>query len=55
MSFNIPLKLRAKCVKTFINKEQRFPEASNFIEFDTLTSNICLGALNVCKTYWKHR
>jgi hypothetical protein len=33
------LKFQAKCVKTFINKEQRFPEASNFIEIDALIRN----------------
>jgi hypothetical protein len=47
-------KFRAKCVKSFINKEQRFPEASNFIEIDTLIRNIYLGSLMICKTYWKH-
>ena len=48
------LKIRAKRLKTSINKEQRLPAASNLNEFDTLMSNICLGSLKVCTTYWKH-
>jgi hypothetical protein len=47
------LKFRAKRVKISINKEQRFPAASNFKEFDALMRNICLGSRKVCKTYWK--
>jgi hypothetical protein len=35
------LKIRAKRLKTSINKEQRLPAASNLNEFDTLMSNIC--------------
>jgi hypothetical protein len=48
------LKFRAKCVKTSINKEQRFPETSNVNDFDTLMRNIRLGSLKECTTYWKH-
>jgi hypothetical protein len=48
------LKLWEKRVKTSINKEQKFPAASNFNEFDTLMGNICLRSRKVCKTYWKH-
>ena len=50
------LNIRAKHAKIAIhfNKEQRFPAALNFNEFDVLTRNICLGSLKVCKTYWKY-
>jgi hypothetical protein len=39
---------------TSINKEQRFPAASNFNKFDALVRNICLGSWKVCKTYIFH-
>jgi len=48
------LNIRAKHAEIDINKEQRFPAALNFNEFDVLTTNIYLGSLEVCKTYWKH-
>ena len=49
----------ATCLKQFKkkkkkNKEQRFPAASNFNEFNAMTRNICLESLKVCKAYWKH-
>ena len=48
------LNIRAKHAEIDINKEQRFPAALNFNEFYVLTTNICLGSLEVCKTYWKN-
>jgi hypothetical protein len=44
------LKFRGKHVKISINKEQRFPAASNFNEFDAMTGNIFLRSLEVFKT-----
>jgi hypothetical protein len=50
------LNIRAKHAKIAIHfyKEQRFSAALNFNEFDVLTTNICLGSLEVYATYWKH-
>jgi hypothetical protein len=50
------LNIREKYVKIAIHfyKEQRFPAALNFNEFDVLTTNICLGSLEICTTYWKY-
>jgi hypothetical protein len=49
------LKFRAKRLKTSINKEQRFPAASNFNEFDAMTGNIFLRSLEyicISKQYY---
>ena len=47
------LNIWAKHAKIAINKEQRFPAALNFNEFDVQTTNICLRSFEVFKTYWK--
>jgi hypothetical protein len=48
------LNMRGKHAKIAINKEQRFPAALHFNEFDVLKTNICLGSLEVCRIYWKN-
>ena len=50
------LNIRAKHAKIVIHfyKEQRFPAALNFNEFEVLTTNICLGSFEVYTNYWKH-
>jgi hypothetical protein len=48
------LKVPGKTCKKYHKKEQRFPVASHFNEFDTLMTNICIGSHKVCTTYWKH-
>jgi hypothetical protein len=41
--------MRGKHAKIAINKEQRFPAALHFNEFDVLKTNICLGPLRYVK------